>query len=345
MKIFIDIDHPAQVHFFRNFIKIMKEHVHEFCITARDKEFVFYLLNYFQIPFIARGKGAETLIGKALYLFKANFLIFRIVKRYKPDITISFGSPYLSQVAWLMNIPDIVVNDNESNKLFNTFTYPFTSKVLTPCSFRNDFKNKQVRFNAHWPIAYLHPKYFTSDEYVHKLLGISREDKYVIVRWVSRKTTHDIGKKGVPDSFKIKVIKALSQYAKVFVSSEIFVPAEIESYKINIPPYKMHDVMHSAHLLFGESATMSAEAALLGTPSIYCDPDGRGFTKELEKKYNIVFNFKTTKEQLDAALQKGIEILSANNKNEYLDKSDFIIKNSIDLTEFLVDFIENYNSE
>ena len=45
MNIFIDIGHPAHVHYFKNLIKIMeKEHEAIFTVTSRDKEMAHYLL-------------------------------------------------------------------------------------------------------------------------------------------------------------------------------------------------------------------------------------------------------------------------------------------------------------
>ena len=54
MRILISIGHPAHVHYFKNFIKIMKKRGHEFMIIAIDKNITHQLLNYYKIPFISR---------------------------------------------------------------------------------------------------------------------------------------------------------------------------------------------------------------------------------------------------------------------------------------------------
>ena len=71
MKILIDIGHPAHVHYFRNFIKIMKSRGHKLLVVARDREVVYDLLNYYSIEFISRGKGNDTRFGKIIYMFFA----------------------------------------------------------------------------------------------------------------------------------------------------------------------------------------------------------------------------------------------------------------------------------
>ena len=84
----------------------------------------------------------------------------------------------------------------------------------------------------------------------------------------------------------------LLKFGKVIISSEIKLPKEIELYKVNIKPSEMHNLMYYANLVYGESATMAAEAAYLGTPSIYIDNVGRGYTDESRKfdLYTISLN-------------------------------------------------------
>jgi predicted glycosyltransferase len=51
MRILIDIGHPAHVHYFRNFIKIMEKKEHEFLIISRNKEIEHYLLKSYNISY------------------------------------------------------------------------------------------------------------------------------------------------------------------------------------------------------------------------------------------------------------------------------------------------------
>ena len=50
---------------------------------------------------------------------------------------------------------------------------------------------------------------------------------------------------------------------------------------------------------------MASEFACLGTPAIYLDNDGRGYTDELEEKYEMVFNFSESNEDQIKSMQKG----------------------------------------
>jgi len=78
----------------------------------------------------------------------------------------------------------------------------------------------------------------------------------------------------------------------VFITSEKQLPEELEKFRLKLPPEDIHHLIYYATLLYGESSTMSSEAAVLGTYSIYIDDEGRGYTDEEELKYGLVFNSK-----------------------------------------------------
>jgi len=59
-------------------------------------------------------------------------------------------------------------------------------------------------------------------------------------------------------------------------------PDELKKYQIKIAPHRIHDAMAFASLIFGESATMVSEGAILGIPAIYLDNTGRHYTREQE---------------------------------------------------------------
>jgi len=67
MRIVIDLGHPAHVHYFKNFIEIMKSKGHDFLIAARDKDVTHKLLSSYGIKYKSRGRGRNKLIGKAIY--------------------------------------------------------------------------------------------------------------------------------------------------------------------------------------------------------------------------------------------------------------------------------------
>ena len=134
-------------------------------------------------------------------------------------------------------------------------------------------------------------------------------------------------------------------YGKVFITSEGELPKEIEEYRIKLAPEKIHSVLYYAKLFYGESATMASESAVLGTPAIYIDNDGRGYTDEQESKYGLVANYKETQEDQKKSILKAIEILSSYNQSEWDAKRTRLLKDKIDVTNFLIDKVIKIQKE
>jgi predicted glycosyltransferase len=345
MKILIDINHPAHVHYFRNFSKIMMGKGHEILFVSRNKEMEHCLLNLYGFPYVSRGKGKSGRIGKFLYLIYANYKLLRISKTFKADLYLNFLHPYPSQVARLLGKISLVFSDTEHAKLHHQLTVPFATKIFTPSCYRLNLGEKQVRFKGYMELAYLHPNYFTPNPDVLKLLKVKEGEKYVIMRFVSWAAAHDFGHTGLSLDNKRKVIKEISRHARVFITSEGELPEDLEQYRVKIPFDKMHDAIYFSSLLFGESATMASEAAVLGVPSIFIDNDGRGYTDEEEYKYGIVFNFKESPGDQALAIKKALEIITDNkSRDEFGTKRQNLLAECIDTTQFMIEEVLKYDN-
>jgi len=136
------------------------------------------------------------------------------------------------------------------------------------------------------------PKLLYPDKVILNEFGFSKEQKYIIIRFVSWNASHDIGQKGLGTEFRTKLIYEMSKYAKVLISSESELPENLKPYQIKISPEKMHDVLFFADLYIGEGGTMASESALLGIPTIYVNTlPLMGYLVE-EKKHGLLYHFK-----------------------------------------------------
>jgi len=337
MRILIDIGHPAHVHYFRNVINRMEKNGHEFLIVARDKEVSQILLDKYNIPYINRGKGGRSLVQKIGYLFEANKIILKEAFKFKPDIFLSFASPYAAQVSWLLRKPHISFTDTEHAKLGNLAFMPFTSVIITPTSFQKDLGTKHIKFDGFMEQTYLDKGYFTPKN-VKNTLKLKNDEKYIILRFVSWGASHDIGHFGLDDETKEKLVEVLSKEYRLFISSESNLPKKFLEYKLNISPDEIHSVLANAELFIGEGATMASECAMLGTPAIYVNSLDAG-TLKAQEKYENIFGFRNSKGVID----KTINILKKEHlKDEYTFKRDKLLKDSIDVTQFIEWFIEDY---
>ena len=338
MKIVIDIGHPGHVHFFNNFIKKIEKKHHKIFVTARDKECTLNLLNYYKIKYVNRGVGSDALIGKGINLIKTDLSLYRLARKFKPDVLIGVNNPYIAHVAWLLRKPSFIFNDTEHAKLSNLITYPFATKIITPSSYIGNLGEKQIRYHGYHELAYLHPNYFKPDPHVLKKLGLKKGKTFIILRFIAWQASHDIGHKGITLENKINAVKEFTKYAKVFISSETKLPHVLEKFRINIPPERIHDALAFATLFIGEGATMASECAMLGTPAIYVNSLSAG-TLEEQERYGLIYSYRSSL----GVIEKALELLEIQNlKEQWQMKKKKMLTEKIDVTAFMVWFIENY---
>lgn len=342
MNVLIDIGHPAHVHLFKNFAKTMLRNGHKILFTCRDKEFEIYLLKKYGFDYITFGKKYTSSIGKILGLVEFDVKEFIVGLKFKPDILLSHGSIYAAHAAFLLGKPHIALEDTfnfEQIRLYKPF-----SKVILTSDYNHPLKSgKVIKYAGYHELAYLHPNHFNPDKTILKELNVQPQDKYVIVRFVSWNASHDKGHKGILFENKIKALRAFEKYAKVFISSEKELPQELKPFQIKIEPERIHDAIAFSCLLFGESSTMAEEAAILGVPSIYMYNGSTIYTQHLEKEYGLLYNFSESEVDQEKAIRKGEELLQNSMvHNDWNVKREKMLLDKIDVTSFLVWFIENY---
>lgn len=316
----------------------MQHKGHEFLVSARNKEVSQSLLSNYDIPYFDRGRGSNNLLGKVAYVVKADSLIYRVAMNFKPDLILSFASPYAAHVAKFMNKPHISFTDTEKAKLGILSFSPFTDCIITPDAFNGSFGAKHIRFRGFMELCYLHPKYFQLNQLILSELDITENESFALLRFVSWGANHDIGQTGIPDSDKIKLVRRLTRNMKVYISSEGNMPDELNKYKIQILPQDMHSVLAFASIYIGEGATMASESAMLGTPAIYVNSLTSG-TIEAQQRYGLLFSYRN----FSKVISKVDELLCIQNlKQEFSNRRGSMLKDQIDVTSFMVWFIENY---
>lgn len=341
MRIFIDIGHPAHVHYFRNFIRLMQAKEHEFFVSARDRSVIHYLLNHFKIVFYNRGKGKNGIFGKLWYLLIADIRLYFQAKKFKPDIFVSFASPYAAHVSRMLGKPHIVLDDTEHARFGQMLYKPFSTIFFNPKCFRKDFGPRQIRFNSFTELFYLHANHFSPDNRILSQLNLKPGEKYVMLRFVSWEANHDSGHSGLNMiTRKLLVNMCIGKGYKVFISNESDkIDPFFKPYLISIPPEEMHNALKYCELFVSESGTMASEAAILATPVVYVNSlPLMGYLEE-EQKAGLLFHFPTS----ENVVEKVIEILSMPDFNEVFgSRCQIMLEDKIDITSFLVWFVENY---
>ena len=340
MKILVDIGHPAHVHFFKNFIKEMDKRGHSFLITARDKDVAKNLLDKygFEYTIISERNGGLS-DNKFFELVKRDYKIFKFAKKFKPDILMGIGGENVAHVSKLTKAKSVVFTDTEHAKTINSLTFPFADTICTPSCFKNDLGKKHIRYNGYHELAYLHPNYFTPNPAVLDEIGLGEDDTFIILRFVSWNASHDVGQHGIQD--RTALVRELERYGQVFITSEGRLDGGLAKYQIKVAPEKMHDLMYYASLYVGDSPTMATESAILGVPAVLVSSWAykAGNMEELRDKYGLMFPFSNQ----DSAVKKATYLLKNNlDKSYWFKKRENLLKDKIDVTAFMVEFIENY---
>ena len=207
MRIVVDINHPAHVHYFKNFIWEMEREGHEVLITASEKDVALKLLDSYGFNYIRMGSYGNSLAKKVMNVSVMDLKMYKAVKNFKPDIFVGFGSIRAAHISKLMGKRCINLEDSEHSRWENRLYTPFTDAVLTPSCFQGDLGKKHIRYNSYTELAYLHPNYFTPNPAVLDEMGLSKDDTFIILRFVSWTASHDVGQHGIRN--KIELVREL----------------------------------------------------------------------------------------------------------------------------------------
>lgn len=339
MNLLIDVGHPAHVHLFRNFAGDMQKQGHKVLFTARDKDMTLRLLKEYGLPFVSLGKPKKGLVGKLLGMVVFDRLLLKEAWDFKPDFLLSHGSIYAAHVSFLIGKPHISFED--TGNMEQIFLYkPFTKAILVSDSFRLNFGKKTVVYPGYHELAYLHPDRFKPDAGIMRKYQLDPSENIILVRFISWKATHDVGHAGVPLHLKLKAVRTLAKHGKVLITSEKPLPEELQPFQISINPIEIFDVMAHCRLVFGESATMASEAAVLGVPAVYIDSTSRDYIREEEEKYGLVFNYSEKPADIEQAIAQAELILTDPSlKARFVEGHQKLLNDKIDVTTFLEQYI------
>ena len=308
MRIFLDITHPADVHFFRHPIRHWLDQGHDVQVVARDKDIAQQLLALFGIPFRPLGRAGRGPLGLALELARRESAIFSLLRQGRWDVACGFGATFIVHAARILGVPTVVFTDAENARIANRLTFPFATLICTPRSYRDDLGGSQRRFNGYKELAYLHPSYFTPDPTVLRQAGLQDGEPFIFVRLTGWSSSHDFHEHGLTN--RRAALERLKRLGRVIVSAEGEVPRDLDGLRFTGPLHQVHHLLAHARLVFGESATMASEAAMLGTPAIFVSTSRRGFTDELEQRYGMVFTYDHPRRGQEQALRKAETLLS-----------------------------------
>jgi uncharacterized protein len=340
MRILVDMWHPADVHFFKNFIWEMEKKGHKVMITSREKDVTVSLLDNYGFKHHLLTQRGEGFLGLASEMLKHDYKLYKLAKEFKPDIMMAFGGMSIGHVGKLLRKPSISFYDSEHATLIKLVSFPFLTKICTPSKYKGDLGEKQIKFDSNKELAYLHPKYVNTNKKIFEKLGIEEKEKYFVVRFISWNSIHDVGAQKISLETKRKLISTLENHGRVFISSEDHtVPEDLKKYLLPTKTHEFFDVLNSASCVVTEGATTAKEAAFLGVPTIYINALTGGDLDNVVDEYKLIEHFPTEVglfDKLDEMLN------NPELKNLWLQRRDRLISEKIDVTDWMIKLIESY---
>lgn len=280
MKILVDITHPAHAHFFRVVIPRLRSRGHQVQLASRNKDVTVALLDAMGLEHDCLSRAATSKLGLLGELFVRNWRLWRLVRRLRPDVILAKHGLFACQVGQLAQVPSISFDDTDDAWLQQKLYFPFATRLYTDRAYRVPHGKRHHTYQAVSALAYLHPSVFRPSPLPPELNDGRR---LIVCRRVSWTASHDVGHHGFADRFE-EIVTQLADHGRVVISHEDRLPESLACYGYRLPVEQMHNLLAAASLYVGESATMAAEAAVLGTPAIHVSTRSTWYTRELEQR-------------------------------------------------------------
>ncbi len=292
------LGHPAHFHLYKN--AILSFPSDEIVVCIKSKDVLEQLLQESGIAFLnidSKSSGSKKNKVSILLNFARRMLkLMGIILKNKPQRLVGSAAE-LGVLGKVLNIPSFILFEDDFEKVasFARIAGPTATYLICPdCCSAWKWNHKKIGYPSYHELAYLHPNHFTPDKKrVEKIFDLSK--KNFIVRFSELGAYHDVGKTGITDDLARRLINILSEHGVVHITSERKLSPEFEPYRINIRASDIHHALYYAEMFIGDSQTMTAEAAVLGTPAIrFNDFVGElSYLEDLEKNYRLTTGVRT----------------------------------------------------
>jgi len=273
LKIWFDILTPKQFLFFEPFIKKLKKN-HTILSTSRKYKQVSNITDLGQINLVFLGRhGGSKKFDKLEASLERSKLLAKKIKKFKPDLTISFCSPEASRVSFGLGIKHISFSDSPHATAVMKLSLPYVDKLLIPWIIpKSDFKNMGIE-----PKNIIQYKTIDAAEIIKRkifsdLPCTSKSRKIILIRPEEDEAAYSSKQSGIidiikkinkdfPDSGKLVLARYKKQAAflKRKFSKDVHIISKVIDGK---------KLLLNSDVFIGSGGTMTAESALLGVPTI-----------------------------------------------------------------------------
>ncbi len=278
-------------------------------------------------PCVVGPPAGTDRLSLARELLARDWLALRTVRRYRPDVILT-RSPAGVHSGRLTRTP--VLYDTDDGRAVGLLYYsagPFANLITSPTATIESYGSNHLKYRGYKELFYLHPCRFTPDPSIREELGVAGGERLFLVRLSAMTASHDFGESGLTLPQVERLLQRLGEAGTVVVSPEAEPPLDMSAIRLSTAPERFHHVLAAADLVVGDSQTVSAEAAVIGTPSLRLSSwaDRLPYQLELEQRWNLTRAFEPSQAdaffgELDRMLDdlEGVKKLHRENRRRML---------------------------
>jgi len=279
LKIWFDILTPKQLLFFEPMVRKLRKSNQVLCTSRNYREVVgLAKIRNMKLVLVGKHGGAEKSDKLKASLRRMHYLS-TIVERFAPDLTISFCSPEAARISYGLGIKHIAFTDAPHAEAVMRLSIPLIQKLLIPWIIpKKEFvkygisKNDIIQYRAIDAAVVVRGK---SRRYSRSDFCLKNK-KTILIRAEESQAAYISNKKNVVNHIIHEIAKKFSNHNIVILgrySSQInWFKKEFGNKVIVIDRVvDGNGLLQFVDVFIGSGGTMTAEAALLGIPTISYD--------------------------------------------------------------------------
>jgi len=342
LKIWIDILTPKQLLFSESIVERLRKKHHILC-TSREYEEVTKLskIRHFDLTFIGKYGGGNKKNKLEASIERIEKLSKKI-KKFEPNLVISYGSPEASRISFGLGIKHIMFCDSPHANAVMRLTLPLIQKLLIPSIIpKKEFskygisEKNIIQYKAIDAVVTMKREInenisspFKNNNKKNILIRLEEEEASYTLN--SNKIIPIIQK--IKNDYKNENIIVLGRYTKQIKNLQKVIGNQVEIIKMS---FDGKYLLNNTDIFIGSGGTMTAESALLGIPTI-----------SYNAVPNIVENFLVKKDLVKREtdpnkISNHIKKIFESKSNLNQKRAKKIVKNMEDPIEKLIKIIKN----
>ena len=342
MKIWIDILTPKQLLFSEPIVEKLGRK-HDLLCTSREYHEVSKLskIRNFNLIFVGKHGGGDK-ESKLKASIERIEKLSKKIKRFEPDLVISFGSPEAARISFGLGIKHIMFCDSPHANAVMKLTLPLIQKLLIP------YVIPKKEFSKYG----IHEKNIVQYKAIDAVVTMQREinekivspfknnnKKNILIRIEEEEASYTSkSNKIIPiiqkivNDFKGENIVVLGRYTKQIVNLQKVIDSKVKIVKMS---FDGKYLLNNTDIFIGSGGTMTAESALMGIPTISYNAVPNIVENFLVKKHLV------KRESNPSKISNHIKKIFELNNNQEQKRAKKIVKEMEDPIEKLIKIIKN----